>query len=282
MAEVQLIMRNRFLLALLGATTLGYSQTPSIRSSEGILNAASFGPVVAPGSLLSIFGTSLATGLVQASTVPLSTSLGGVTVEFVQGANSYPSPLLFVYQGDSTQNIPAQINSQLPWEIDPNGPAVTVTVTTGGTTSAPAAVPVGTLGPGIFASSGLAIAVNNADGTFAWATGAVPGLATHPVKSGDVIIIYATGLGPIDTPIPDGQAPVYLDGVLRTNTSPPTVMVGGVQAQLIYSVLSPQFVGVNQLAIVIPNGSPAGNSVPLQIQEGGVTSPASTTIAVTQ
>jgi uncharacterized protein (TIGR03437 family) len=41
-------------------------------------------------------------------------------------------------------------------------------------------------------------------------------------------------------------------------------------------------VGVNQVNIVIPATAPTGNAVPLQIQAGGVTSPSTVTIAVSQ
>ncbi len=272
--------KTRIVVLLLAVTGLAFAQTPAVRDTQGVLNAASFAAPVAPGALLSIFGSNLASSLITADTIPLSTSLGGVTVQFTQAANSFTAPLLFIYQGDPDNSVPAQINAQLPWEIDPNGPAVSVTVTANGATSAPAPVPVGSLGPGIFASGGRAIAVNNADGTFTWPAGAVPGLTTHSVKAGDVVIIYATGLGAVDTPIPDATIPALVDGLLRNNTTLPTVMVGGVQAQLVYSVLSPQFVGVNQLAIVIPDKAPVGDAIALQLQEGGVTSPASTTIAV--
>ncbi len=274
-------MKIRLLVLSMAAAGLALAQTPSIRDTQGILNAASFTTPVAPGALLSIFGTNLATNLASADTIPLSTSLSGVTVQFVQGSNSYAAPLLFVYQGDPTKNAPAQINAQLPWEIDPNGPAVTVSVTNGATSNS-ATVPVSALAPGVFASNGLAIAVNNADGTLAWAAGAVPGVTTHAAKAGDVLVIYATGLGAVSSSIPDGQAPSYFDNQLRNTNTNPTVLVGGVQAQLIYSVLSPQFVGVNQLAIFVPNGVAPGNNVSLQIKEGGNTSPASATIAISQ
>jgi uncharacterized protein (TIGR03437 family) len=275
-------MKTRLILALLTVAGLGLAQTPAIRDTDGVLNGASFNTPVAPGSLISIFGSNLASSLASSDTVPLSTSIAGVSVQFVQADKTYAGPLQFIYQGDPTQNIPAQINTQLPFEIVPNGPPVTVTVTANGATSAPAPVPVGAFGPGVFASNGLAIAVNNADGTLAWAAGAVPGLTTHAVKAGDVVIIYATGLGPIDPAIPTGTAPVYLDNQLRNTTTKPSVYVGGVEAQLVYSVLSPQFPGVYQLAIVVPNGAPAGDKVSLQLLENGVTSPDSTVIAVTQ
>jgi uncharacterized protein (TIGR03437 family) len=278
--KARVIFVTAVLLALAG---LASAQAPAIRGTDGILNAASFKTPVAPGSLISIFGTNLSGTLASSDTVPLSTSIAGVTVQFAQADKTYTAPLQFIYQGDPSQSVPAQINVQLPWEIVPDGPPVTATVIRDGVgSSAPAPVPVGQFGPGVFASSGLAIAVNNADGTLAWPVGAVPGLTTHPVKAGDVVIIYATGLGPVDPPIMTGQAPVYLDNVLRNTTTRPTVFVGGVEAQFVYSVLSPQFVGVDQLAVIIPSGAPTGDKVSLQILQGTVVSPDTTTIAVTK
>ena len=120
-----------------------------------------------------------------------------------------------------------------------------------------------------------AIAVNP-DGTLAWPSGLIPGLTTHPAKVGDVIIIYATGLGAVDSPPDNGQG--SLDKLRQTITKP-TVMVGGITANVLFAGLSPQFVGVNQLNVIIPNTA-AGSNVPLQIQVGGITSPDSVTIAV--
>jgi uncharacterized protein (TIGR03437 family) len=53
-------------------------------------------------------------------------------------------------------------------------------------------------------------------------------------------------------------------------------------AQVLFSGLQPQFVGVNQVNIIIPPNAPTGDAVPLQIQMGGITSPNNVTIAVTQ
>jgi uncharacterized protein (TIGR03437 family) len=266
-------MKTRIALLSLAAAGLVFGQNPAF-TGNAVVNAASDQTPLAPGSLVTIFGTNLSSAMASADTIPLSNTLSGVTVQFVQGTNTYNAPMLFASTG--------QLNIQIPSELVPGGPAPSAIVTVNGNASSPQQVTIGPLGPGIFASNGLAIAVNNADGTLTWATGAVPGVTTHPVQAGDVVIIYATGLGALDTPIPDGQAPAFLDNTLRNTTTAPTVMVGGVQAQLIYSVLSPQFVGVDQLAITIPTGVTPGNNVPLQIQEGGVISPNTTTIAVSQ
>jgi uncharacterized protein (TIGR03437 family) len=44
--------------------------------------------------------------------------------------------------------------------------------------------------------------------------------------------------------------------------------------------LTPQFVGVNQVNINVPADAPTGNNVPLQIQIGSNTSPATITMAI--
>jgi uncharacterized protein (TIGR03437 family) len=259
---------------LLSATaTLGFAQAPAI-TSGGVLNGASFasGQQVTPGSLISIFGTNLASNVAAADTIPLSTSLGGVSVQFVNGNTTLPAPLLFVQAG--------QVNAQIPWELVPNGTTATVNVivNNNGVASAPEPVQVGPASPGVFAANGLAVAVNFSDGTLAWPTNAVPGLATHPAKAGDVLIIYATGMGAVDTTPADGDNG---GANLRTNLVTPQVTIGGVSAQVIFSGLSPQFVGVNQVNVIVPNVA-AGNSLPLQIQSNGITSPATTTMAVGQ
>jgi uncharacterized protein (TIGR03437 family) len=67
-----------------------------------------------------------------------------------------------------------------------------------------------------------------------------------------------------------------------TNTlTVPIVLIGGVSAHVSFSGMSPQFVGVNQLNVEVPNTAP-GNAVSLQIQVGGINSPSSITMAVSQ
>jgi uncharacterized protein (TIGR03437 family) len=172
------------------------------------------------------------------------------------------------------------VNAQVPWELVPAGATqnVSVTVTSDSGTSAPAQVTVGPFSPGIFATPSLLAIAQNVDGTLAQPAGSIPGLTTHSVKVGDAIIIYATGLGQVDNTPADGAIlPTGLAHTLNT----PTVLVGGMSAQVLFSGLQPQFVGVNQVNIVIPN-VPPGNAVPLQIQMGGITSPSNVTIAVSQ
>jgi uncharacterized protein (TIGR03437 family) len=249
------------------------AQTPTI-TAGGILNGASFasGQPLAPGSLVSIFGTNLANSIASADTVPLSNTLGGVLVQFENGATKLRAPMLFVQNGSNSQ-----INVQVPWGILPGGATATVKVVVSNNGKiATGSAQVGPFSPGVFAANGLAVAVNFSDGTLAWPAGSVPGLTTHPAKAGEAMVIYATGLGAVDHPPADGH---NTGSTLATALTKPQVLIGGVAADVIFAGLSPQFVGVNQLNITVPNAAP-GNKVPLQISVGGITSPDTTTIAI--
>jgi uncharacterized protein (TIGR03437 family) len=273
---------RRYAFLLITTAALAWAQLPNILPG-GIVNGASFAPnqPISVGSLISVFGTNLSTSLQHADTVPLSKSLGGVTVEFVNGDTRIPAPML--------DTIPPanQLNVQVPWGIvPPNAPAqsVNVVVTVAGVgSSQPAPVIVGPFSPGIFSTGPpafRAIVQSNLDGTLAQPSGSIPGLTTHPARHGDVLIIYATGLGAVDNPPPDGAAAGTQFLIHTLNT--PTVLMGGITAPLIYSLLSPQFVGVNQLAVTVPDSAPTGDAVSLQIQMGGVTSPSNVTMAISQ
>lgn len=268
---------RRFSLALilLFTAACASAQTPTV-AAGGVLNGASFakGQPVTPGSLVTIFGSQLAARTAQADTIPLSNSLGGVSVSFVSDSKTVAAPMLFVNPDPNSQ-----INAQVPWDLVPAGSTATVNVIVSrdGVASAPAPVNIGPFSPGIFASNGRAIAVN-ADGTLAWPSGVIAGLTTHPAKVGDTVIVYATGLGAVDSTPANGAG--SLDKLRQTLTKP-TVMIGGVTAVVPFSGLSPQFVGVNQLNITIPNANP-GDNVPIQLQLGGITSPDGITIAISQ
>jgi uncharacterized protein (TIGR03437 family) len=269
-------MRTRVFLFVTFAAVLASAQNPLINPTGGIVNAADFQGPLAPGALFSIFGSRLSSQTASALTIPLSNQLGGVTVQFINGSTTIDAPMLYV-QPDGATAGSSQINAQVPWELVAPGTTATVNVVVShdGVSSAPTPVTVGPFSPGIFASGNLAVAVN-LDGTLVWAANTVAGVTTHAAKPGDTIIVYATGLGAVTPSVNDGAA--SLDALRQTLTQP-VVLVGGLNAQVQFSGLSPQFVGVNQLNIVIPN-VPAGNNVPIQIQVGGITSPNNITIAV--
>src|SRR5947208_8921427 len=109
----------RIALLLVAATGLAFAQKPVVVDG-GVLNGASFakGQAVAPGSLVSIFGTELAATTAQAGSIPLSTSINDVSVTF----NGVAAPLSLI--------SPGQINAQVPWQAAPG--QMTAVVTRGG------------------------------------------------------------------------------------------------------------------------------------------------------
>jgi uncharacterized protein (TIGR03437 family) len=57
------------------------------------------------------------------------------------------------------------------------------------------------------------------------------------------------------------------------------VLIGGVPAEVSFAGLSPQFVGVNQINVVVPKIATPG-VLPIQISSGGVLTSDKVTIAV--
>src|SRR5262249_34465263 len=146
-----------------------------------------------------------------ADSIPLATNLGGTVVTF----NGVQVPLSFA--------TPGQVNAQVPFETGTG--SANVVVSRNGTPSATATVQITQAAPGVFAASGHAIAIIATDpkdpryGTLAAPPGSIAGLTTNPAKAGDVLIVYANGLGPVNPAPKTGAA--SLD-TLRTTTTTPT------------------------------------------------------------
>jgi uncharacterized protein (TIGR03437 family) len=247
-------------------------------NAGGVLNSGSYTTQgVAPGSIVSIFGTNLAASTAAASTIPLPTMLSDVTSVML---NNIPAGLYFVSQN--------QINAQLPFNVLVSGQdsgTVNIVVTRSSGTSAPENVTVVPASPGIFTTTanglGQAFAYDNTTGALAAPAGAAIGpFTTAPisVSSKHALIVACTGLGSV-TPSIDNYVAAS-DGILRNTLLQPTVFIGGVQAQFVYSVLSPQFVSEYQIGVVPDPATPTGDAVSLQIQIGGVMTTDQVTIAV--
>jgi uncharacterized protein (TIGR03437 family) len=266
-------MRSRLLLTATLFAALGAAQTPAVPENS-VLNSATFSTVgqpahpVAPGSLVSVFGSEFAAGLASADSVPLSTNIAGVSVRF----NDVPAPLHFV--------SPGQINAQLAWGLLQGAQTGTgtVVVTRNGASSQPRNFPMATVSPGISAmGTGPGVVVNVDDGSLAQPAGSIANFPARPARTGSAIIVYATGLGPVDPPVENGAAS---QDALRRTVMMLAVLIGGSEAQVLFSGLSPQFPGVYQLNVLVTPGVPTGDAVSIQLRTGGITSTDQVTIAV--
>jgi uncharacterized protein (TIGR03437 family) len=83
-----------------------------------------------------------------------------------------------------------------------------------------------------------------------------PVSASSPAQPGEVVIVYATGLGPVSEPVSTGQFAPTVPLALVTQLV--SVSVGGEPAQVLFAGLAPGEVGVYQLNIQIPGNIASG------------------------
>ena len=133
-------------LSLRGSNSISVGLTTSsdvpVVYPSGILSTASLGTnePVAPGSLISIFGSKLADGAVANSTVPLSNQLGDTSV-LVGGETA---PLLYVSD--------KQINATIPYDLSVNTTHQLIVVH-GSRYSVPVNLTIANAGPAIFTAN---------------------------------------------------------------------------------------------------------------------------------
>ncbi|MGD0302132.1 MAG: hypothetical protein ABSE86_34055 [Bryobacteraceae bacterium] len=216
--------------------------------SSGLVNAASFAHTVAPGSIVSMFGTNFANSTGAASVKPLPDTLNGVSI-LVNNVPA-PAPLIFVNQ--------LQANFQMPFETQPG--MATVVVTANGLESQAAMVNVSAVEPGIFVAGTNQAVVLNPDNSVAD--------SASPAKVGTVVVMYVTGLGPLDHPLPTGSP--ASSSPLSNATVVPTVTVGGANAVVQFAGMSPGFVGLGQINMVIPKL--ATGTYPVVVTQGSQSS----------
>lgn len=265
----------------ISAMTLTLDTRPRAEfNAEQFLDGAGFGETPAPGGLATLFvGTPTQEG--AANAIPLPRRLGSdVQVLFeVPGeapgqAARIPAPLLFA-NGN-------QINLQIPWEVSAAGGQVNAVVRVNGVGSEATPLSIAPTAPGLFTAdfgAGRAIAVNP-DGTLAQPQGSLG--ASRPAAIGETIVLYASGLGETNPPGITGEDSLEDDGsfVRRDVTAPVRVLIGGVEATVVFAGLSPQFVGVYQLNVTVPPGLEPGDAVSIVVEAGGRSSRGDVTIAV--
>jgi uncharacterized protein (TIGR03437 family) len=227
--------------------------TPAI-TPGGIVNAASYaaGAALAPGSIVSVFGSFPLYAPVQASSLPLPPSLAGVSVN----AGGFSAPMFFAAGG--------QVNLQIPWELGGQSQA-TIAATAWGQTSPALTVNLGPFSPGIFSINGQGSGQGAIQDTSYRLVD-----SSNPAEAGSTVLIYCTGLGAVTNQPPTGFAAPA--SPLAETTTKPTVLIGGAPASVQFSGLAPGMVGTYQVNAVVPSGSATGDTVPVAISIGGITS----------
>ena len=227
------------------------AESGPVSSFRGVVNGATFDPTkpMSPGAIVSLFGDQLSyKGFNQAQELPLPREMGGTQVL----VNGVQAPLFFTSFG--------QVNFQIPFET-PSG-SVLIQVRRDGATGNQVQAQIDTRSAGIFRLNiGEYGAIQNASqGNFPLPTsiGQSLGIPTAPARPGDVLVIYATGLGPVAPEVQTGVA-APADPLARA-VDVPIVNFGrlafGPWADPLFTGMTPGFVGLFQINVVVPDQSP--------------------------
>jgi uncharacterized protein (TIGR03437 family) len=217
-----------------------------------VQNAASSTPTnrVAPGSIIAIYGQSLAPNLEVGPVNPLSQSIAGVTVT----VNDMILPLLFV--------SPEQINAQVPWELADGN--YTINIQALGEPAVTGTFTVARNAPGLFTQT-----VNSQ--TYAIAFHADGNLITpsSPAQSGETISLLGTGLGPFNGQMIDGFFPPDPPPALSDSVS---VTAGNQHPSTVWAGAAPGYTGLALVQFQVPSGAPTVAGLPVTIKVNGVSS----------
>ena len=237
-------------IPLATATTQNVPQVPG----NGVVNMANYGSGVAPGGLIAIFGSNLASAATSASS-PLPTLLGGACVTL----NNTPLSLL--------ATAPTQINAELPPTLAAGRYPLVVRSIGGQAASSTVNVTVSKYAPAVFVDAQGA-ALYHADGTRV--------NRDHPGKRDEKLTLYATGLGVttggrVTAGTPSPASPLAVTAPVLLYFGNPLIKEAGIIVD--WSGLLPGSIGVYQINCRIPGAHIKGDALPITLKIGGVSSP---------
>jgi uncharacterized protein (TIGR03437 family) len=231
------------------------SATPEKPTITGVVSGASFSAraPISTGSWVAIFGTGLsptgdsrpwnpATEVVNGK---LPVTLDGTSVT----VNGTPAAVAFIQ--------PSQVNIQAP--NDPAVGPVQVIVNTANGATGSFTVNYATFSPGLFPSTLPYIVAQHADNSYV--------TTVTPAKPGETIILWGTGFGPANPPVPAGQ--VFLGANPLANAV--SVTIGGQPATVVFSGVVGA--GLVQINIQVPSSINNGDA-PVVATVGGVSTQA--------
>lgn len=227
------------------------AEGPPLAAFGGVVNSGNFDGGLAPGSVAAVFGEQFSTQAPgQPGTIPLPAEHNGVRVL----VNDVAAPLYFTSYN--------QVNFQVPYNT-PAGEAV-IRVERGGQRGNPLAVAIAPRAPRII-QVGLNGVVVNADGSLAIEGG-------RAARRGDVITIYAVGLGATSPAVTTGAGSPAQEPLARVTPAPRVVFgnafMGADPVDPLFVGLTPGLVGLYQINVIIPEEAGAG-SVQIALEGDG-------------
>jgi uncharacterized protein (TIGR03437 family) len=252
---------------------------------QGVVDNALYqvGATVAPGGLVIVRGEQFTTGAaVPAPSLPLGTTLGNATV-YVNG-NAVPIDYV---AASHVVNMGGQITFQMPYGTPAGQATVRVdrndngTVQTGNTISVPVAPIEPRLLPYTLNGTVYAIATFTDYTTFPFPT--TPGIPSRAANPGDTLIFYGLGFGQTSPAVTEGIAVSGLANVgncLMVFGGASIIEATDTTAVPSYCGLTPGSVGLYQVNVTVPSGTPKGNAVPVFLTIGAAATSNTVAIAV--
>jgi uncharacterized protein (TIGR03437 family) len=247
-------LRHIALLLVAGASMV--MAQPSV-SNGGVVNIASYAPVglpnssIAQGSMFAVFGSNIGPStLQQVSSFPLPQALGGTSIQVTVGGTTVNAYMIYTSASQVAAIMPSNTptgSGMLTLTYNSQKASVVAVQVTGGSFGIFTQNSQGT-GPGSIADSN-----NN---VFGLTSAALPG---------DEAVIWGTGLGPVSGNEAGGALPGDMPNL------PVHVLVGGIDAQIVYRGRSGCCSGIDQIFFTVPSGV-SGCYVPVAVQIGNTIS----------
>ena len=224
-------------------------------------SAASFAAgSIAPGSIVTLFGTGLASSAVSAATTPLPTTLDGVQVQLKDAAGTTrTAPLFYVSATQITFQNPAASAAG----------TATITVTLNGATVGQGTATIAAVSPGLFTA--------NANGQGV-AAAAIVRVAAGATQTNETIVQLNATTGKFDA-LPIDLGPdtdqlflvTYGTGFAnRTGLANVTATIGGVAAPVSFAGAHGTLTGVDQANIQIPRSLAGRGNVDVVLTVDGI------------
>ncbi|MGH9832528.1 MAG: M12 family metallopeptidase [Blastocatellia bacterium] len=252
--DVKLLSKPMTLRAPLGGVTI----QPIINGVAGgsvvaAVSAASYNGELSAESIVAAFGENLAASTAIATTLPLPTTLGGVTLKVTDSAGvERNAPLFFVSSGQINYQVPADASVGIAQLGVYNGDKVVATGEVAIVAASPGLFSANASGQGVPAASLLRV---RGDGQ------SYEPVARYDGQSQQFVPV------PIDLG-PEGDQ-VFLilfgTGFRAAGAAGVTVMIGDEEAELLYTGAAPGFVGLDQANVRVSRSLIGKGQVTIQL-----------------
>jgi len=232
-------------LQLLGTIT---PNTAPVLSANGTVDPFNRqgGAALAPGTLVEVYGSGLASSQVSPGILPLPPIFNGTFVT----VGGFQAPFTFLSSG--------QLNVQLPFELTPNQ-QYPILVSANNAFTLPDTIDIVPLKPEVASFADGHIIAQHSDFSLVD--------ATHPAKPGEFLVMYLLGMGPTSPSVATGAAAPAQP--LAQVVNAPKVTVSGQTANVVFAGLTPGLSGLYQINFQVPAGTSLGD-VDVVVSQNGV------------